>query len=87
MIGVKTGERVTVTPANYAASDSSFSDSRIVDRLARLEGLIKAMNKNLVMKEFNINVNSNIDGVRFVRNITRPAENRIVRKGQNLREL
>lgn len=83
---VESGERVSVTPANQVRG-SGGNNSDIVSAIARLDGSIKAMNRNLINKEFNANIFNPIDGTMLVKKVVAPNENKLTNAGVSLESL
>lgn len=80
---VETGERVTVTPARQI-NNSSGDSSALLSALGRVEVAVKAMNRNLVNKEFNANIFNPIDGTVLVKDVTQPSAAQLIKQGVNL---
>ena len=55
--------------------------------LMKIDSSVQAMNKNLVNKEMNTNVNVSMDGEKIAKNVVDPANNRMTRRGINLEHL
>jgi len=79
LMRVQSGERVNVTPSGRVGDESKL--------LAEVAGGIRALNKNLAMKNMTSIVNVDIDGKKLVKQVTKPNENRLRRTGLNLDSL
>jgi hypothetical protein len=73
---VESGERVRVTPSGRAGDEAKL--------LAQVVSSIQALNMNLVRKNMQPVIVSNVDGLQFVQGTTAPATNRLNKAGVQL---
>ena len=76
---VESGERVSVTPANQVNNYGGLSNGDI----DRIVSAIQVMNRSLINKNMSVavNVNSNIDAVKFTKEVTLPQIDNLTRRG------
>lgn len=77
---VESGERVSVTPASGVNSQEAT--------LRQINASIQAMNMNLIRKNMNpvVNIKSDLDSLKFTRDVTIPAQNIINKEGYQTHE-
>lgn len=86
LIGVQTGERVKVTPANQSGNENS-SLSQVSNRLGSIEKAIQRMDANNMSKSGGMNVVNWQIGGRTLATILLKEMNQMSREGINLNEL
>lgn len=80
IMGVETGERVTVTPANQMSATSGGSDALLKQVVAG----VNALNINLARKDFSPVIVNKVDGKELVKSQIAPATNKLKKSGVDL---
>lgn len=82
IVGVQSGERLSVTPANAVSKDDGLN--KLAYLLNNLLNATQAQTMTLASKNFNVIINSNVDTFDLIKQKTQPTTNKLNKTGYNL---
>ena len=72
--------RLSYAIGGYTGEGFPLNNNAVLIRLEKIENAVRVMNMNLVEKEMTINIKSEIDGVKFIKETIEPSQERIEEK-------